>query len=42
MEEVEDLQSDISILRDHLRKLSHDKAFHEVKIMQLSDSLQFY
>lgn len=42
MDEVEDLQSDISILRDQLKRLSHDKAYHEVRLMQATDSLNFY
>lgn len=38
MDEVEDLQGDISILREQMRRLSCEKAFHEVKIMQLADA----
>lgn len=42
MDEVEDLQSDISIIKEQMRRLSCEKAYHEVKIMQLSDSTEFY
>ena len=41
MDEVEDLQSDISILKDQLKSLAHDKAYSEVKIFQQTDTLRF-
>jgi len=28
MDEVEDLQCDISILKEHLKTLAHEKAYH--------------
>lgn len=41
-EEAEDLQADISIIKEQMRKLSCEKAYHEVKIMQLADEVEFY
>jgi hypothetical protein len=41
MDEVEDLQSDISILKGHLKTLAHNRAYHEVKISQLTDTLKY-
>ncbi|CDW79559.1 UNKNOWN [Stylonychia lemnae] len=41
MDEVEDLQNDIQILRDQLKELVNDKAVYEIKNSQLADSLSY-
>lgn len=42
MDEVEDLQSELSIVRDQMRGLAHVRAQKEIEIEQLADSLRFY
>lgn len=42
MDEVEDLQSELSIVREQMRGMAHVRAQKEIEIEQLSDSLRFY
>lgn len=42
MDEVEDLQCDIHILKDHLKNMAWEKATSDIKLTQLADSLKFY
>jgi len=42
MGEVEDLQTDISLLQDQFKKVIQEKAMAEMKVQQLEDSARFY
>jgi hypothetical protein len=42
MDEVEDLQSDISIMREQMLNMIHQNAQNEIRITQLANSSQYY
>ena len=42
MDEVEDLQSDIAIMREQMLNMIHENAQNEIRITQLASSSQYY
>jgi hypothetical protein len=42
MDEVEDLQSDIAIMREQMLNMIHENAQNEIRITQLVSSSQYY
>lgn len=42
MDEVEDLQSDIAIMREQMLNMIHENAQNEIRITQLANSSQYY
>jgi hypothetical protein len=42
MDEVEDLQSDISIMREQMLNMIHQNAQNEIRITQLTNNSQYY
>jgi len=42
MDEVEDLQSDIAIMREQMLNMIHENAQNEIRITQLARSSQYY
>ena len=42
MDEVEDLQSDIAIMREQMLNMIHENAQNEIRITQLDNSSQYY
>jgi chromosome segregation ATPase len=42
MDEVEDLQSEISMIRDQMRQMAHQRAHKDIKIEQLQDQVRYF